>query len=282
MRRFGPAALTVFFCLVCSRLGAQTPKLTAEEVISKSLAAIASAQDRAAVKYFELTGTVKITATAAGLDTTGTALLMSEGDKVKFVMKTPSKLYPSDQFVFDGKDVNVTRDPRGRRSPLCDFLWWQGALLRDGLLGGVLSTAWPLYGPKPRNKAKLDYEGVKQVDGTPVHVLSYTSKNVDSTTKVKLLFDGATFRHIKTTYDLEISTDAAGWRVRPGSVDANYRPVHYKLEETFSDFHQLGSYMLPLHERLSLITDTGTGNWFIDVSYNNLNGNDLSPVLRAQ
>ena len=280
MRRFGLSAVIVFVCLLCPLLSAENPKLTPEEVVSKSLAAIASPNDRAAVKYFELTGMVKISTTAAGLDTNGTALLTSEGNKVKFALKTPSKLYPSDQFVFDGKDVNVTRDPHGRRSPLGDFMWWQGALLRDGLLGGVLSTAWPLYDPKLRNNAKLNYDGLKQVDGISVHVLSYTSKNVASTTKVKLLFDGATFRHLKTTYDLEISLDAAGSKASSGSVDVNYRPAHYTLEETFSDFHQLGSYMLPLHEKLSLVTDTGSGNWFVDVSYNNLNGTDLSPILR--
>lgn len=280
MKRFGLLAVAVFSCLWCPSLSAQTQKLTAEEVISKSLAAIASPQDRAAVKYFELAGTVKIRATGASLDTDGTVLLTSEGEKVKFALKTPSKLYSTDQFVFDGKEVNVTRDSRRRASPLGDFIFWEGALLRDGLFGGVLSTAWPFYGPRLRNNAKVLYDGLKQVDGINVHVVSYTSKNVGSTTKVKLLFDAASFRHIKTTYELEVPVDAAGWKVRPGSVDANYRPAHFTFEETFSDFHQLGSYMLPLHEKLSLITDTGSGNWFFDVSYNNLNGTDLSPVLR--
>ena len=118
MKRFGLTAVVVFSCLLCRLLSAETAKLTAEEVVSKSLAAIASPRDRAAVKYFELTGTVKISTSVVGLDTNGTALLTSEGNKVKFAIKTPSKLYPSDQFVFDGKDVNVTRVPDGRRSPL--------------------------------------------------------------------------------------------------------------------------------------------------------------------
>lgn len=280
MKRFGLTAVVVFSCLLCRLLSAETAKLTAEEVVSKSLAAIALPQDRAAVKYFELTGTIKINTSVVGLDTNGTALLTSEGNKVKFALKTPSKLYPSDQFVFDGKDVNVTRVPDGRRSPLGEFLWWQKASLRDGLLGGVLSTAWPLYDTRLRNNAKLNYDGLKQVDGINVHVLSYTSKNLDGHTKVKLMFDATTFRHIRTIYELEISVAAPGGKSQSGSVDANYRPAHYTLEETFSDFHQLGSYMLPLHERLSLMTDTGSGNWFIDMSYNNLNGTDLGPVLR--
>jgi outer membrane lipoprotein-sorting protein len=278
MKRCGFYAGVVFCCLFCSLLNAQTEKLTAEEVVSRSLAAIASPQDRAAVKYFELTGIVKINTTGIGLDTDGTVLLTSEGDKVKVALKTPSKLYSADQFVFNGKNVTVTTDPRGRRSPLGDFMFWQGALLRDGLLGGVLSTAWPLYDPKLRKDAKLSYDGLKELDGTKVHVLTYTSKNVASTTNVKLLFDAATFRHIKTTCVLEVT--AAAPRIGSGSVDANYRPAHYTLEETFSNFHQLGSYMLPLHEKLSLTTDAGTGNWYFDVNYNNLNGSDLSPILK--
>lgn len=281
MKHFGLFALVVFSCLLCPLLSAETNKLTAEEVVSKSLAAFASPQDRAAIKYLELTGTVKINATSAAFESNGTVLLTSEGNKVKFALTTPSKVYSSDQFVFDGKEVNVSRDPSGRRSPLGDFLW-RVALLRDGLFGSVLSTAWPLYDTKPRNNGKLTYDGLKEVDGTNFHVLSYTSKNIAGTTKVKLFFDAASFRHIKTTYDYEVSIDGDG-KIRSGSsgsIDANYRPAHYTLEETFSDFHQLGSYMLPLHEKLSLITDTGSGNWFLDISYNNLNGNDLTPILR--
>ena len=277
MKRFGLTAIVALCCLLSPWVSAQNPKFTAEEVVSKSLAAVASPQDRAAVKFYEATGTAKITATVGGLSTNGTALLLSEGNKVKFAIKVPSKIYPSDQFVYDGKDVSVSKDNQGRRSPLGDFAWWQKAIVRDGLLGGVLSTAWPLYDPKFRN-AKLTYNGIKKVDGVSVHEISYNSKNLDSSTTVKLLFDVENFRHLKTIYELEVPATFGGVKSEVSSAQASYQSARYRLEEVFSDFRQLGPYTLPLHDKLSLISSNDTyGIWYLDVSYDKLNGNDLRP-----
>jgi hypothetical protein len=280
MKRFGLTAIFALSCLLSSWVSAQNPKLTAEEVVSKSLTAVASPQDRAAVKFYEATGTARITATVVGLSTNGTALLLSEGNKVKFAIKAPSKIYPGDQFVYDGKDVSVSKDNQGRRSPLGDFAWWQKAIMRDGLLGGVLSTAWPLYDPKFRN-AKLTYNGIKKVDGISVHEISYNSKNLGSSTTVKLLFDVENFRHLKTIYELEVPATFGGVRSEVSNAQTSYQSARYRLEEVFSDFRQLGPYTLPLHDKLSLISSNDTyGIWYLDVSYDKLNGNDLRPAAK--
>lgn len=280
MKRFRLTAIIALSCLLSPWVSAQNPKLTAEEVVSKSLAAIASPQDRAAVKYYEVTGTVKITATVGGLSTDGTALLLSEGNKVKFAIKAPSQIYPGDQFVYDGKDVSVTIDNHGRRSPLGDFAWWQKALMRDGLLGGVLSTAWPLYDAKFRN-ARLTYNGIKKVDGVMVYEIGYSSKNIDSATMVKLLFDVENFRHVRTIYEMEVPATFGGVRSAVSQAETSYQTTRYRLEEVFSDFRQLGPYTLPLHDKLSLITSNESyGTWYLDIRYDKLNGNDLGPAAK--
>lgn len=280
MKRFGLTAIFALSCLLSPLVRAQNPKLTAEEVVSRSLAAIASPQDRAAVKFYEATGTVKITATVGGISANGTALLLSEGNKLKFAIKAPSNMYPSDQFVYDGKDVSVSKDNQGRRSPLGDFAWWQKALMSDGLLGGVLSTAWPLYDPKFRN-AKLTYNGIKKVNGVSVHEIGYNSKNIDSSTKVKLLFDVENFRHLETIYEMEMPASFGGVKSEVSSAQTSFQSAHYRLEEVFSDFRQLGPYTLPLHDRLSLISSNDSyGIWYLDVSYDKLNGNDLRPTAK--
>jgi hypothetical protein len=280
MKPFGVTAIFALSCLLSPWVRAQDPKLTAEEVVSRSLASIASPQDRAAVKFYEATGTVKITATVGGISANGTALLLSEGNKLKFAIKVASNMYPSDQFVYDGKDVSVSKDNHGRRSPLGDFAWWQKALMRDGLLGGVLSTAWPLYDPKFRN-AKLTYNGIKKVNGVSVHEISYNSKNIDSSTKVKMLFDVENFRHLETIYEMEMPASFGGVKSEVSNAEASYQSARYRLEEVFSDFRQLGPYTLPLHDRLSLISSNDSyGIWYLDVSYDKLNGNDLRPTAK--
>jgi len=280
MKRFRLTAIIALSCLLSPWVSAQNPKVTAEEVVSKSMAAIASPQDRAAVKYYEATGTVKITATVGGISTNGTALLVSEGNKLKFAIKAPSQIYPGDQFVYDGKDVSVSIDNQGRRSPLGDFAWWQKALMRDGLLGGVLSTAWPLYDAKFRN-ARLTYNGIKKVDGVMVYEIGYSSKNIDSATTVKLLFDVENFRHVKTTYEMEVPATFGGVPSAVSKAETSYQTARYRLEEVFSDFRQLGPYTLPLHDKLSLISSNESyGTWYLDISYDKLNGNDLGPAAK--
>ena len=282
MKRFGLTAIFALCCLLSPGVSAQNPKLTAEEVVSKSLAAVASPQDRAAVKFYEATGTVKITTTVGGVNANGTVLLVSEGNKLKFAIKAPSTIYPGDQFVYDGKDVSVSKDNQGRRSPLGDFAWWQKAIMRDGLLGGVLSTAWPLYDPKFRN-AKLTYNGIKKVNGVSVHEISYNSKNIDSSTTVKLLFDVENFRHLETIYEMEVPANFGGVKSAVSSAQTSYETARYRLEEVFSDFRQLGPYTLPLHDKLSLVSSNATyGTWYLDVSYDKRNGNDLRPAAKKR
>lgn len=252
-------------------------KLTVEQVVANHLASIGTAEARGAVKFYEATGTVKVTASTGGLNAGGNALLVSEGNKIKFALKLASNRYSGDQFVFDGKDVLVSKDNQGRRSTLGEFVWWQKALMRDGLLGGVLSTAWPLYNSKLQ-KGALTYEGTKKVDGVNVHQLRFQSKDVDTSVTVTLLFDAETFRHVRTIYEVEVPANFGGIQSEVSKAQAAYQPTRYRLEESFSDFRQLGPYVLPVRDQISFISsDDRSGVWHIDIAYEKLNGNDLGP-----
>lgn len=55
----------------------------------------------------------------------------------------------------------------------------QDTVIREGLLGGVLTTAWPLLNVDQR-KAKLNFDGLKKIDGQEVYDLRYhPHKNTD-------------------------------------------------------------------------------------------------------
>jgi hypothetical protein len=58
------------------------------------------------------------------------------------------------------------------RSEFGEFVRTQDVILREGLLGGVLSTAWPMLDLDAR-KAKVGYEGKKKIDNRQLLTLSY-------------------------------------------------------------------------------------------------------------
>jgi len=70
----------------------------------------------------------------------------------------------------------------------------QPDILREGLFGGTISTAWPLLDLKPAGEAK--YEGVKKIDGRELHDLTYVPNKSSSGSDltIHLYFEPDTFR----------------------------------------------------------------------------------------
>ena len=87
-----------------------------------------------------------------------------------------SNNYPHEKVSFDGENVVIGVLTQGGRSQLGNFLTSQSALLKHGLIGGVLSSAWPLYNLDQRD-AKLSYSGMEKINGKPVHKLKYVPRN---------------------------------------------------------------------------------------------------------
>jgi hypothetical protein len=125
------------------------------------------------------------------------------------------------------------------RSPLSNFFLSHDTIFKEGLIGGVLSTAWPLLHLEER-RAKLSYTGAGEVSGRPAHKLRYAPRK-GSDLKVTLFFDAETFRHVRTEYERTVPAPIGA---TPGQ-SASQRETRYRLVEDFSDFKTEGGLTLP-------------------------------------
>jgi hypothetical protein len=67
-----------------------------------------------------------------------------------------SPVYPREQFAFDGSRFMAAFVTPGVRSSLGSFLMIHDFIFKQGLMGGTLSSAWPLLDLSVA-KAKLEY-----------------------------------------------------------------------------------------------------------------------------
>ena len=251
------ACLVVLLCLAVAppvKFVAATSdkeKLTPEDVVAKHLESIGTAEARKAVRNLVASGTVIFQIRSGGKGQTGGAsLIASEGEMnlLKMVFQE-SPTYPHDLFSYDGKTFGAMHLRPGVRSPLGEFLMSHDTIFRQGLIGGALSTAWPLHDLKGRNP-KLDYEGTKKLGDRQTHELRYAPRK-GSDIKIKLFFDAETFRHVRTEYERTIAASLGG-RISTSGSSANQSEVRYKLVEDFSDFKKEGGLTLPHTYKMAL------------------------------
>lgn len=239
-------------------------KLSTEELVTKHLASIGSAEELAAARTRVATGATqaRLRLTNAAVELSGPAQLASDGDKFLLAMVFQSNNYPHEKASFDGQNQNIGVLAQGGRSPLGNFLASQPSLLKHGLIGGVLSSAWPLL-HLDRREAKLSYGGTDKINGKPVHRLKYVPRNTGDLI-INLYFDANTFQHVRSQYEYVISA-------RQGAVaeaSASQRDTRYRLVEDFSDFQQTGKLMLPhtytIDLTIELPNKTQTLEWTIN------------------
>ena len=128
----------------------------------------------------------------------------------------------------------------GSRSPLSDFLHVHKLILREGLWGGVLSTAYPLFDIGFR-QPRIKYAGLKKEDGRKLHRLDYTLKRPQGDLKVRLFFDPDTFHHVRTSYQLVIPAPLGANTV----ASARQKSTRHHLTEDFADFREEDGISLP-------------------------------------
>lgn len=217
-------------------------KITADEVVARHLEAIGPAGARSSEHSRIAVGTAHAAFQArnssGALD--GRAVFGSIERKVMLGLGFSSPNYPGEKFGFDGKKFTVGYLTPGIRSSLGTFLVANDGIFKDGLMGGTLSSAWPLLNLKSR-AAKVEYSGTDKIDGQLVHKLRY-SPNKGSDVNVTLYFDATTFQHVRTQYEYVIST-----RLAAGGIDnqARQQETRYKMVENFSDFKKEGELNLP-------------------------------------
>lgn len=227
-------------------------KLKPEEVVAKHLASIGPAEAIAAARTRIMVGFVnaRLRLTNTPVEVSGPAQLASDGNKVLLAMLFNSSNYPFEKAGFDGNKLTVGALPTGGRSPLGSFLMSQDAVFKLGLIGGVLSSAWPLYNLDLKN-TKLSYSGEEKVNGRAVHKLKYMPRNIGSL-QISLYFDAETFQHLRTQYEYLIPARQGATAV----LSASQRDSHYKLIEDFSDFQSTGKLLLPHAYNLELVVET--------------------------
>lgn len=110
-----------------------------------------------------------------------------------------------------------------------------------------MTTAWcMLHGPAER--AKLQYDGLKKVDGVQLHQVRYTSRRGAEDMRVFLYFEPETFRHVKSRCVLELrpfvtkDLDQSAWQ----------RDTYWRLQEDYGDFRVVDGVSVPHSYKLVL------------------------------
>ncbi len=235
-------------------------KIKPEDIITRHLESIGSVKARAAVKTRIIAGTSQVIFHTAPVgQASGRAVLASQGNKSLLGMSFPSPVYPREQLGFDGNTFMAAFVVPGTRSALGSFLMTHSLVFKQGLMGGTLSSAWPLL-DLPGRKPDLDYAGIKTIDNRGLHEVKYSPLG-GSDLKIKIFFDRETFEHVRTEYEREIA-GAMGNRsyIAPGTG----RETRFKLVEEFSDFKKEGELNLPHTYKIKLITDTDAGSFVTD------------------
>lgn len=234
-------------------------KMRAEDVIAKHLESLGPEAARAAAKTRIIGGTsraiFKARSTSGAID--GQVVLASDENKLVLGMKFDAPNYPGERFGFDGKKFTVGYLTPGVRSPLGNFALTNGEIFKEGLVGGTLSSAWPLLNLSER-KAKVEYGGTDKVGDRPVHKLKYYPGK-GSDVKITLFFDAETFQHVRTQYDRII-----GARLGSGGIDssAKQQETRYRIIEEFGDYKEESKLKLPHSYKLSLEIEKTGGNSF--------------------
>ena len=260
---FKPFLLFIIVLGVSASVAAADTK--PEELIARHLQSIGTPEARQSAKSRVVEGTLTYRVLVGGGGTLeGKAVIVSEPHKFNMLLKLPASDYHGEQFVSDGKKIGVAGTlANKRRSNFAEFLQAQNAPLREGLLGGVLTLAWPL-GDLESRKASASFEGVKQVDGKSLEVLRYRpQKGTDL--EILLYFDPETAHHVKTVYSASQQPTLAGAppvnlaadpndarRAGEGADTRSARAgqTRYRIEENFSQFEAFDGFTLPTHYEL--------------------------------
>jgi hypothetical protein len=283
MVRISYFVLAVVLCLSLSiswtGYGVAKDPVTPEQVVAAHLSSVGSPAAVAALKTLTFVGTtsVEFIQGATG-KMSGTSMLVSDGNKLAIVLKYSDINYPGEYFAYNGKDVSVGHISPGQKSPLADFLFRYNGIMKEGLLGGVFSTGWPLLNLKDK-PVTLTYREAT-IDGRRLHEIDYHPKQGLGDMKIKLYFDMETYRHVRTEYRLIVKDDMSaapgGFGTRTGtfrapgdadvpgfdSLQQGLPDSIYVLVEKFDDFKKVGAMTLP-HSYSMDYSLEGQGHTFI-------------------
>jgi len=252
--------------------------LTPEQVVSGHIKSIGNPEVLADLKARAFTGNATIEFITGNIGLIrGQFEFVSEKQKQGIFYRYDALEYPGEHFAFDGKDVTVSYISPGRRSPLGDFLNRYDGIIKEGLMGGVLSVNWPLLNIDQKS-AGMKYKK-KKIDGRELHELEYRPKNGMGDVKVKLYFDLETFHHVKTEYKVSITHSSAISPILDGvltnSLDTD---VYYVLTEEYGDFLEVDGMTLPFSYSIHYSSEGRGGTFMARWTMDALRWSHNSPI----
>lgn len=250
-------------CLLASVLYGITPgyppslfpgeqKMKPAELIARHLQSIGTAEARSALRnrVLDAKADVIFRLGPSKGHLGGTGSVISQAPMIRFAMTFGREDYPGEQLVFDGRKVSEALLRPHVRSDLTKIVHEYDFLLKEGLLGGTMSMAWCLFDAGER-QAKLDYRGLKKIEGKQFHELKIQPKN-SGNWNVFFYFEPETFRHVRSLYELKVQPFLAG------NIDESARnpDSYWRLREEFGDFRTIDGLSLPHSYKLVLTYDS--------------------------
>jgi len=220
---------------------------TPEEIVAAHIKSIGSPEALAGIRNRGVSGNSGVQFLIGGTGKlAGQSMLVSAGPFLGLILKYGGLEYPGEYFAYDGNEVTVSNISPGQRSPLADFIYRHGGVVKEGLLTGALSLGWPLLDFQ-KNKPTLRVSDAK-IEGRELYEVEYIPKRDIGEMKVKLYFDPATFHHVRTEYRLRVRGEQslqAGQTVtrggaspitRDAGVQESMSDSIYSLTERFDNF----------------------------------------------
>ena len=245
--------LFVLFSLLMTAVGlgvvaGAADKMAPADLVAKHIAAIGSPDARAKVSGTRIKGGFELIVKAGGTGTSEGQVVMASHRDQNLVNMAYNSDEPATSFRYDGSKTTVTQFRPGRHTPLEHFFHEHQEIVSDGLVGGVLSEAWPLFKLQEKSP-KLEYAGMKKIDGRQAHALRYKPQK-GSELSITLFFDAETFQHLRTEYEQTVySTKQTRIPGSPGRLpsvtDQRSAPQRLTAYESFSDFRPEGGLNLP-------------------------------------
>ncbi len=238
--RSGVYFIAAFLLAALLPAGAKDEKMKPEELIAKHLDSIGTAEARAAIKTRVAVGQGQLAYIQRSGSFSGKSEIVSEGKRMRISMLFKQTNYPSEQFAFDGSKANTSQVQPGVRANLASFAYTYDVLLKEGLFGGTMTTAWALL-DVPGRQPKLEYSGLKKIEGRQLHELRYRAKKGAGEVLVWLRFDPETFRHVQSEYRL---TQPPNMAAAP-TESSSQRDTIYSIKESFDNFQTADGVTFP-------------------------------------
>src|SRR5712671_5433404 len=164
-------ALVLLTFVLAGPTSSSAQKIKPEDIVARHLEAIGPAKARASARVIAGTSQVIFRTPPPG-QAIGRAVFASDGLKSLVGMSFPSPVYPREELGFNGNSFVAAFVTPGVRSVLGNFLMMHDLIFKQGLMGGALSTSWPLLDLASRG-AQLESVGARKRGARTLHELRY-------------------------------------------------------------------------------------------------------------